>query len=303
MNKKRLKGNALLLLTALIWGASFVAQSVAMDHIGPFTFNATRMLLGSLVLIPAIFFLDRIKPKDKRPTKEMRKAERKTVLIGGFFCGTALFVAASFQQFGVQHTTVGKAGFITALYMVIVPILGIFLKKKVPKMVWLGVALAVPGMYLLTITESLTINLGDLLMLICALFFSIHILVIDHFSPKVDGVRMSCVQFFVASVYAGIAMLIFESPSLTSLMAASESILYAGALSCGVAYTLQVVAQKDTDPSISSLILSTESVFAVLAGWVVLQQVLSGREILGCVFLFVAVILAQLPGKKDKALR
>lgn len=282
----RLRANLMLLTTALIWGVAFVAQSVGMDYIGPFTFNCVRSLLGGLVLLPCIFLLDRL---DGGKTA----AQKKWPVLGGVCCGVVLAVASSLQQIGIAHTSVGKAGFITALYIVIVPLLGLLGGKRVGGRIWAAVALAVAGMYLLCITESFTIGLGDLLVLLCAFCFSIHILVIDHFSPNVDGVRMSCIQFFVAGALSLVCMFLFETPSVPAILSAWAPILYAGLLSCGVAYTLQVVAQKDTDPTVASLILCLESVFAVLFGWLLLGETLSMKELLGCILMFVAIVLAQ----------
>lgn len=290
----RLRANLMLLTTALIWGVAFVAQSVGMDYIGPFTFNCVRSLLGGLVLLPCIFLLDRL---DGGKTA----AQKKWPVLGGVCCGVVLAVASSLQQIGIAHTSVGKAGFITALYIVIVPLLGLLGGKRVGGRIWAAVALAVAGMYLLCITESFTIGLGDLLVLLCAFCFSIHILVIDHFSPNVDGVRMSCIQFFTAGILCGVPMLLFESPNLTDICAAWAPIAYAGIMSCGVAYTLQVVAQKHTDPTVASLLLSLESVISVLAGWVLLGQALSPRELTGCALSFCAIILAQLPDRAARA--
>ncbi|MCI6719733.1 MAG: DMT family transporter [Butyricicoccus sp.] len=290
----RLRANLMLLTTALIWGVAFVAQSVGMDYIGPFTFNCVRSLLGGLVLLPCIFLLDRL---DGGKTA----AQKKWPVLGGVCCGVVLAVASSLQQIGIAHTSVGKAGFITALYIVIVPLLGLLGGKRVGGRIWAAVALAVAGMYLLCITESFTIGLGDLLVLLCAFCFSIHILVIDHFSPNVDGVRMSCIQFFTAGILCGVPMLLFESPNLTDICAAWAPIAYAGIMSCGVAYTLQVVAQKHTDPTVASLLLSLESVISVLAGWVLLGQALSPRELTGCALSFCAIILAQLPDRASRA--
>lgn len=290
----RLRGNLMLLLTAFIWGTAFVAQSVGADFVGPFTFICVRSVLGGLVLLPVIFVLDKTGITHKPETK----ADKKTLAIGGICCGAALAVASVVQQMGVERTTVGKAGFITALYILIVPMIGLFLKKKVGKLVWIGVGLALVGMYLLCITESFTIGFGDLLVLICSFCYSIHIMVIDYFSPKADGVRLSCIQFFTAAVISGIFMLLFETPSLSGLMGAAFPIAYAGIMSSGVAYTLQVVAQKDTDPTVASMLMSLESVFALLAGWVLLNQALSVKEMCGAVLVFCAIILAQLPEKK-----
>lgn len=295
-----LKNITMLFLTAFIWGVAFVAQSVGMNYIGPFTFSCVRSILGGIVLIPCIWFLDRLKMKEEGVTEKrtMSEKEKKTLLIGGICCGIALCVASNLQQFGVKYTTVGKAGFITALYIVLVPIFGIFLKKKVGVKVWISVAISVVGLYLLCMTEKLSISKGDFLVLLCAIVFSIHILVIDHFSPLVDGVRMSCIQFWITGILSAIPMFLFEKLSLSAIFAAAVPLLYAGVMSSGVAYTLQIVAQKDADPTVASLILSLESVFSVLAGWVVLGQVMSMREICGCVLMFAAIILAQLPERK-----
>ena len=300
MKKMSLKNITTLFLTAFIWGVAFVAQSVGMNYIGPFTFSCVRSILGGIVLIPCIWFLDRLKMKEEGVTEKrtMSEKEKKTLLIGGICCGIALCVASNLQQFGVKYTTVGKAGFITALYIVLVPIFGIFLKKKVGVKVWISVAISVVGLYLLCMTEKLSISKGDFLVLLCAIVFSIHILVIDHFSPLVDGVRMSCIQFWITGILSAIPRFLFEKPSLSAIFAAAVPLLYAGVMSSGVAYTLQIVAQKDADPTVASLILSLESVFSVLAGWVVLGQVMSMREICGCVLMFAAIILAQLPERK-----
>ena len=222
------------------------------------------------------------------------------MITGGICCGIAIAAASTLQQYGIAYTTVGKAGFITALYIVIVPILGIFLKRKPRLIIWFSVLLALVGLYFLCMTDSLSFSKGDTLVLLCAFVFSLHIMIIDHFSPMVDGVRMSCIQFAVAGILCGIPALIFEHPTFSSLIAAWAPILYAGILSCGVAYTLQIVAQKNYDPTVASLLLSLESVFSVLAGWVILHQALSPREIFGCVLVFIAIILVQLPAPKTK---
>lgn len=292
----QLKNSLLLLLTATIWGIAFVAQSVGMDYVGGFTFNAVRSIIGAIVLLPLIFFLDSRKPKVTL-TLEEKKKQKKTLLIGGLCCGIFLCLASNFQQFGIKYTTVGKAGFITACYIVIVPILGLFLKKKCTFYVWIAVALSLIGLYLLCIKDGFSIGKGDALVFICAILFSFHILVIDHFSPLVDGVKLSCIQFFVSGILSGIPALIFENPNLTSILAAWMPILYAGVMSCGVAYTLQIIGQKNMNPTIASLILSLESCISVLAGWILLGQSLSIKEGIGCVIMFAAIILAQLPDK------
>ena len=289
----RMKNNILLVLTALIWGCAFVAQSVGMDFVGPFTFNMARFLIGAIVLLPVIWFMDR-----QRKTSAEKGAGQKTLIIGGICCGIALAVASTLQQLGILFTTVGKAGFITAMYIVIVPLLGIFIGKKVRPLIIGCVAIAVVGFYFLCMTESLRLGLGDFLVLLCAIAFSIHILVIDHFSPKVDGVKMSAIQFLTAAIISAVPTLLWEQPVFTEILQAWQPVLYAGVMSCGVAYTLQIIAQKNADPTVASLLLSLESVFSVLAGWVLLGQGLSLKELFGCVLIFCAIILAQLPEKK-----
>ena len=291
MQKGQIKNSLLLLLTAVIWGVAFVAQSVGLEYVEPFTFNSVRSIIGGLVLLPCIVIL-----------KKWKKGfATKIEWIGGICCGIALCLASNFQQFGMQHTTVGKAGFITALYVVLVPILGLFVKKKVPIFIWLCVGLSVAGLYLLCMPEgAFVLALGDLLVLICAILFSLHILVIDYFSPKGDGVVISCIQFFTCGILTGVVMIFTETPTIGNILDAKWAILYAGVLSSGVAYTLQVVAQKNVNPTVASLILCLESVVAVLAGWLILGQSLSTREIWGCVLMFVAIVLAQLPMPKRK---
>ena len=214
-------------------------------------------------------------------------------------CGIALFAASNFQQFGIKYTTVGKAGFITACYIVIVPIIGLFLKKKCSPFIWTAVVMALIGLYLLCITDGFSIGLGDVLVLVCAFLFSLHILVIDYFSPKADGVKLSCIQFLVCGILSMIPALVLEHPQISSILTAWLPILYAGIMSCGVAYTLQIVGQKNVNPTVASLILSLESCISVLAGWVILGQKLSAKELLGCVIMFAAIILAQLPEKSS----
>lgn len=300
MKKTQVKNSLLLLLTATIWGVAFVAQSVGMDHVGPFTFNAVRSVIGGLVLIPCIFFLNHRKAVPKEPVSPQRQVEQTgTLILGGVCCGILLALASSFQQMGIQYTTVGRAGFITACYIVIVPLLGhFFLKKKCGASIWIAVALALVGLYLLCITDGFSIGKGDLLVMVCSLLFSLHILVIDYFSPKVDGVKMSCIQFFVCGFLCTIPAIFTEHIVFADILAAWAPILYAGVMSCGVAYTLQIIGQKDMNPTVASLILSLESCISVLAGWVILHQKLSARELSGCVLMFAAIILAQLPSKK-----
>lgn len=296
----KLKNSLILLLTATIWGVAFVAQSVGMDYVGGFTFNMVRSIIGAVVLLPVIWFLNRGKTPSAQ-TPEEKAANRKTLITGGICCGIFLCLASNFQQFGIKYTTVGKAGFITACYIVIVPILGLFLKKKCSPFIWAAVVLALIGLYLLCIKDGFSIGKGDILVMICAVLFSFHILVIDYFSPKVDGVKLSCIQFLVAGILSAIPAFLLEKPQLSSICAAWMPILYAGVMSCGVAYTLQIIGQKDMNPTVASLILSLESCISVLAGWIILGQNLSTREILGCVIMFGAIILAQLPQKGSDA--
>ena len=293
----RPKNAFMLILTAFIWGTAFVAQSVGMDYLGPFTFNGVRSLIGGVALIPCIWILQKLNDKSDPVTEERN---RKDLLIGGISCGVLLFAASSLQQVGIQYTTAGKAGFITAFYIVFVPVLGIFLGKKTGWKVWTAVILALAGLYFLCITEKFTIGKGDIFLFACALVFSLHILVIDYFSPKVEGVKMSCIQFLVCGIISLPFMFLLEIPKMGAIVDAAWPLLYAGVLSCGVAYTLQIIGQKNVNPAIASLILSLESCFSVLAGWVILGEKLSVRESIGCILMFAEIILAQLPDKKDK---
>ena len=291
--KQQIKSSLILLLTATIWGVAFVAQSVGMEYIGPFTFNAIRCVLGGLVLIPVILVL---KKKKETGAENQEKEDKKTLWAGGIACGVILCIASNLQQFGIMEASVGKSGFFTALYIVMIPVIGIFIGKRPGIKLWFCVALAVVGMYLLCMKDgSFTIERADIMLLLCALAFSFHILVVDYFSPKVDGVKMSCIQFFVCGVLSAVGMLFTETPDISNIQAAWLHLLYAGLLSCGVGYTLQIVGQKGINPVIASLIMSLESVISALAGWVILGQVLSPKEILGCVLMFVAIIITQIP--------
>ncbi len=290
MSGKTLKSSLLLFLAAFIWGVAFVAQSVGMDYMGPLSFNGGRFLLGAAVLLPAVVIR-----RKKNKKAGIAPADTKTTIIGGICCGLAICSASIMQQFGVMYTTVGKAGFITTLYIILVPFFGIFLKKKISATVWLGALIAACGMYLLCMSESLSLGKGDALVFICAILFSVHILVIDYFSPKADGVELSCIQFLTSGVIASVLALIFEKPVISDFVAGIVPLAYAGIMSCGVAYTFQILGQKDMDPTVASLILSLESVVAMLAGWVILHEALTGRELFGCLLVFCAVILVQLP--------
>ena len=282
----RVKNFFLLLLTALIWGMAFVAQSVGMDHVGPFTFNSIRSFLGFLVLLPLVFYF--------RKKEGSLSQTPRDLYLGGLLCGLALGVASSLQQIGIRYTTVGKAGFLTACYIVIVPLLGLFFHKKVGPLLALAVGLALIGLYLLCVKEGFTIQKGDIYCLLCSLVFSVHILVIDYFSPRVNGTALSCLQFLVAGILCLPPALALEAPTVLAVKGAALPIAYAGIFSCGVGYTLQIIGQKGVNPTLASLILSLESCISVLAGWVILGQRLSGRELIGCLIMFAAIVFAQL---------
>lgn len=298
--------NAFLLFTAaFIWGIAFVAQSSAAEFIRPFTFNGIRCLIGGFTLLPLVLVsrckrhltLPQGEGFDKNPF--FSPNELKTALLGGLCCGVCLCLGSTLQQFGIEQTTVGKAGFITALYIVFVPIAGaVFLRKKIALPVIVSVILGLVGLFLLCITEQLSIGKGDFYVLLCSFAFTAHILVIDYFSAKADGVFLSCIQFFTCGIISLPFIFLMEKPEIDQILAAGVPILYAGVLSCGVAYTLQIVGQKNMNPTIASLILSLESVVSVLAGWVLLHQTLSGREIAGCIIMFIAIVIAQLPSRR-----
>lgn len=301
--RQKQRNSFLLALAAFIWGIAFVAQSTGGDAVGPYTFNCIRSFIGGLVLLPVIRLLDYLQLTSRKPTS---REDWRRLLTGGIACGLALSFASNLQQMGIYlGSPAGKAGFLTACYMLIVPILGLFLHKKCGWNIWLGIVIAVIGLYLLCIRGDFSIQFSDFLLLLCALIFAIHILVIDHFAVLVDGVRMSCIQFFVCGIFSAIPMFFIDMKhSVAGIVAwapalanpyAWISILYAGLLSCGVAYTLQIIGQQGVNPMVASLLMSLESVFSVLAGWVLLGEALSGRELLGCVLIFGAVVLAQLP--------
>ena len=282
----------MLLLTAMIWGGAFVAQSEGMNHLGPFTFQALRQVLGFLVLLPVIFIQKKNRPK-------ATKQETKKLLLCALACGAILFVACSLQQLGISMgISAGKSGFITALYIVLVPIAGTILGKKPGINVWIAMVIAFVGLYFLCMDGSWSIGIGELLTLGCALFFTAHIVFVDRVCGDVDGVKLSALQFLVCGLLSVPYMLFTESVSAKNIAECWLPIAYAGVLSCGVAYTLQIIAQKITDPTVASITMSMESVFAVLFGWVLLRQQLGNREILGCVLMFCAVLLAQIPLRK-----
>lgn len=296
---KKMKGNILLLLTAFIWGSAFVAQKAGMDYIQPFTFNGIRCLIGAAILIPVIIIFAKDDPISEDASEADKKAYKKTLLLSGLCCGLIIFTASSLQQYGLLYTTAGKSGFITALYVVLTPICGLFLKKRIRPITWICVIMALFGLYLLCFKAGEPLNLGDIITFISALAFTMHILVIDYFSPKVNAVKMSCLQFLVAGIISIPTALIFEDIVWSNVFQCWLPILYAGVLSCGVAYTLQIIAQKDTDPMVTSLLMSMESVFAVVAGAIVLHEMMTFKELLGCAIMLAAIIIVQLPSKKE----
>ena len=301
---KKAKANILLLITAVIWGSSFVAQKFGKD-LEPFTYNGIRTLIGCISLLPVMAIFSRRKPSAESEDRDLgnKETERKNLITGGIVCGLILCVASNLQQFGIYFDTdAGKAGFITTLYIVIVPILGIFLKKRITLRMWFCVMMGAFGFYMLTLAgkgNGFKLENGDFFVLLCAFAYSVHILAIDHFSPKCDGVKLSCAQFFVAGTIGVICMFIFETPTIKEIMANMIPILYSGVMSSGVGYTLQVIAQKDAEPTTASLIMSLESVFAVLTGALILSERLTMFELLGCVVIFAAVIISQLPSRTE----
>ena len=296
MRQNTSRNSLLLFLTACIWGMAFVSQSKGMDYMHPFTFNGVRSLIGAFVLLLYIIGTRMLAGEKKNPINW------KVTCKAGLWCGLALTVASTLQQYGIKYTTVGKAGFITTLYIIFVPLAGIFFKRRVSAVVWFAAVMAAVGMYLLCMTESLSLGMGDIQVFFCAIVFAAHIMIVDYYAPKTDGVIVSCIQFAVCGVVCGIGALIWGQPTLTQITDGMGTLLYAGVLSCGVAYTLQIVGQKGVNPTIAALIMSLESVVATIAGWVAYKigflttdQSLTGRQIAGCAIVFAAVILVQLP--------
>lgn len=290
--KEKLKGSLLLLFGTLIWGTAFVAQSVGMDHIGPFTFQAVRSMLAVSAMLPAILLLDR---RSGAPSGSWRQKE---LWKGGALCGTALFIASGLQQVGLVYTDAGKAGFITALYIVLVPVIGVFLKQKAGLRVWLSVALAVAGLYLLSCMGASGINFGDLCLMGCAVAFAVQITLVDRYAGGLDGMKLNFVQFLVNAMLSAVMMLLLEKPTLSGILACAWPLVYTGVMSSGVAYYLQILGQQRLSSTPASLIMSLESVFAALSGWLVLNERLSPTELLGCALVFCGVILSQLPSRK-----
>ena len=285
---KKIKNNLLLLLTALIWGGAFVAQSTSMDYIGPWTFTCIRCLLAGIALIVALPLISKI-------TNTSSNSNNVDTLKGGLACGFILAPATLFQQIGILYTTVGKAGFITALYCIIVPFLSIFLKKKVSLQTWIAAIISLTGFYFLSLSNGIeSISIGDIYLLLSSFFFAIHILVVDYFSPKANGIKMSAIQFITVGVLTFIPMLIIEKPQIFRIKQAIIPILYAGLLSNSLGYTFQIIGQRGADPTVATLILSLESVFSAIGGFLLLHEVLTTKELLGCLLVFIGVILAQI---------
>ncbi|WP_261830605.1 DMT family transporter [Inconstantimicrobium mannanitabidum] len=293
MNNKRLGANMLLLLTAAIWGFAFVAQRVVTGAIGAFTFNGIRFGLGSLSLIPLIIYFEK-KKKSTCNDKQTNEVNYKKRILPGILIGTILYAGSALQQVGIIYTTAGKASFITGLYMVLVPIIGLFLGHKIGKSSWIGVGLAVIGLYLLSVNGDFSIGYGDLLEVIGAVFWAIHILSIDYFSDKIEPLKLSCIQFATCSVLSLITALIFEQITIIGISNAIVPILYGGLLSVGVAYTLQVVAQKNAKPSHAAIILSMESVFGAIGGAIILGETMSTKGYIGCILILAGILLSQI---------
>lgn len=312
MDKNSLKGSLLLFLGAFIWGTTFIAQSVGVNHLNAFAFNCIRNFIGVIALLPVLLWQICTKPKNMNSVQEIDSSANslyqnikeifsKDLLIGGLICGTALCIASNFQQLGIAYSTVGKSAFITALYIVLVPLLGLFFKKKLSIQIWIGVILAMIGLYLLCMKDEVfVLSTGDIYLLLCAFFFTIQITAVDHFAPKVNCVALSMMQFFVTAILSGIGMIFTKIPTWADITAAAIPLLYAGVLSCGIAYTLQIVGQKYLSATVATLIMSLESVFASLAGWLILNELLSTKELIGCGLVFAAVILTQLPAPPKK---
>lgn len=294
--KKRTKlfGMSLLFWTSFIWGFAFVGQSTGMRYMGPFSFNASRFLLAGCILIPIRLLFLHISPKKEKNRESKEAAEiKKQSIRGGIFCGLCLFAGSSLQQIGLQYTTVGKAGFISALYIIIIPIIGIFMGKKSRPGIWGAVFIALIGMYLLCIREEIVLSRGDGLMLACAFAFSAHILVIERVSVRIDAVLMVITQFFVCGLLSLFPALFLESPQAGNILAAWRELIFVGIFSGGIAFTAQIVGQRYVKAGIASLIMSLESVFSLIGGWLILGEILSKREIIGCVLVFLSILLAQ----------
>lgn len=303
MNRKKALSSAALVLAGVIWGMSYVAGRLGINHIGPFTFNGIRACLGGLVLLPAVWLRSRraqhgaAVPAGPRPT-------RRTTVLASLLCGLVLVAASNFQLYGMQYTSVGKAGFITSCYILFVPLIGLLMGSRPTLRVWAAIGLAVGGLYLLSMEggSGFSVNIGDLLVLINALFIALHILIIDHFLARgVDVIKLSCYRFLISGVIGLVLAFLFEQPNLAAIQNAALPLLYSGILSCGVAYTLQNIGQRYVNPTAAALLTSLESCFAAISGWLVLGERMQPREITGCIIVFCAIVLAQLPGRPKPA--
>jgi Permeases of the drug/metabolite transporter (DMT) superfamily len=286
MRKTTPRGIIILLLTAIIWGSSFVAQSIGINSVDAFTFMAVRTTLGTLVLLPVIIISN---------GGLSNLLDKKTVK-AGLILGTVLAIAQCFQQFAFYYSTAGKIAFLTALYMFFVPLLGLFLKKKIAPLTWVSIFIAILGLFLLCLKpgDLLNFNRGDILSIICAAFYAVQIMLIDKFmGDNINGIKLSFMEFFTAAMLCGVMMLIFEQPTSEGIKAAAPALLYSGVMSCGIAYTLQVIGQKHASPVVASLLMCLESVFAALAGWLILKEMMSVRELTGCAIMFFAIVLSQ----------
>ena len=290
------KSNLLLILASIIWGCAFVAQNVGMNYIGPWTFSTIRFLIAGFSLLAIIPILDKKRTHVIRPkTKE----EKMKLLLGSVLCGLALSIGSIVQQIAMLTVPVAKAGFLTTLYVLFVPMITLLFGKKIPLKVWIGIAMALFGLYLLSMAGNLAIGIGEILLILAAFLFAIHIIIIGHFSTRVDPVRLSCGQLLIGGFATVIPMIVIEKPTMGSILAAYIPLLYTGIFSSCVAYTLQIFAQKEANPTIAGMLLSLESVFAALAGYLILHQVLNTRELIGCVVIFIAIVIAQLPDRRD----
>lgn len=290
------KSNLLLILASIIWGCAFVAQNVGMNYIGPWTFSTIRFLIAGFSLLAIIPILDKKRTHVIRPkTKE----EKMKLLLGSVLCGLALSIGSIVQQIAMLTVPVAKAGFLTTLYVLFVPMITLLFGKKIPLKVWIGIAMALFGLYLLSMAGNLAIGIGEILLILAAFLFAIHIIIIGYFSTRVDPVRLSCGQLLIGGFATVIPMIVIEKPTMGSILAAYIPLLYTGIFSSCVAYTLQIFAQKEANPTIAGMLLSLESVFAALAGYLILHQVLNTRELIGCVVIFIAIVIAQLPDRRD----
>ncbi len=301
INRYSVLGIVLLVITSFIWGTTFVAQSDAMDHIGPFTMNGLRTLIAVIVLFPTLLVADKL--QNKRPTLlgTTDKKEKKKVLLAGLLCGVFIAFASTIQQFGIAYTSIGKSGFLTTLYVVFVPLIALIFGKRIKWNGWIAVVLALVGMFFICIEKDEPINIGDILTIISALFFAIHIMLVDHYVEKIDGIRLSCMQFVVCSVLCLICAVIFEKIDINAILNASFSIVYAGLFSAGLGYTLQIIAQKWVEPNVAPLIMCLESVFALFSGAILRNEVMKTQVYVGCVLVFIAIVLAQINFKSKKA--